>query len=49
MSEPSLAWTAVAKTDMLSFMADKVYMKFGNEDTVFNAWKTWADASGNSF
>ncbi len=45
----SLAWTAVAKTDMVSFMTDKVYMKFGNEDTVFNAWKTWADASGNSF
>ena len=45
----SLAWTAVAKADMLSFMADKVYMKFGNEDTVFNAWKTWADANGNAF
>lgn len=44
----SLAWTAVAKTDMTSFMTDKMYMKFGNEDTVFNAWATWAAASGNA-
>jgi hypothetical protein len=33
---------------MTTFMRDKIYYKFGNEDTKFNAWATWAAASGSA-
>ena len=48
MSEPALAWTAVAKASQYEFMLDKIWFKFGNQDTTWDAWKTWATASGST-
>ncbi len=48
MASPLTSWTAVAKTDMTSFMTDKIYMKFGNRDTEYDAWATAVAANGAS-
>ena len=48
MGEPSLAWTAPAKADMFEFMYEKVWYKFEDQSTVFDAWATWANTSGTS-
>lgn len=48
MSEPSLAWTAVNRADMFKFMTDKIWYKFDNKDSEFDAWATWANASGSA-
>ena len=50
MSEPTLAWTTkVAKTDLYTFMEDKIWYKFSDQSVLFNAWSTWANASGSTY
>ena len=42
----SLAWTAATKADMFEFLEEKVWYKFEDQTTVYDAW---ADAnSGNA-
>ena len=48
MAAPSLAWTATAKADQTVFMVDKLWFKFSDKDTEWNAWATWANSSGNA-
>lgn len=48
MSEPSLAWTATVKTAQYEFMMEKLWYSFSQQDTVFDAWKVWANASGST-
>ena len=48
MGEPSLAYTAVTKANQRVFMTDKIWYKFSDQTTKFDAWKTWANTSGST-
>merc|ERR1719507_392779 len=48
MVAPSLAWTAAAKADMFEFMYKKVWYKFEDKSTIFDAYVTFAAATGDS-
>ena len=48
MSEPALAWTATLLAKATTVMTYKLYMGFTNQDTLWNAWSTWATASGSA-
>jgi len=47
MAEPTLAWTITPLASQFTFLRDKIYFKFGENNTVFDAWKTWA-ATGSA-
>lgn len=46
--EPPLAWTITPLADQFTFLRDKIYFKFGENDTVYDAWKVWAAANGST-
>jgi hypothetical protein len=48
MAAPTLAYTAVAKASQWQMMTDKLWYKFGDQTTKFDAWAVWAAASGST-
>lgn len=48
MAEPSLAYTATIKTKQYEFMMEKLWFSFSQQDTLFDAWKVWANTSGST-
>lgn len=49
MGEPSLAWTFPAKTpEWKPFMTDKIWFKVVDQTAKYDAWTTWAAASGST-
>lgn len=48
MVEPSIAWTAPTTANMFEFMYEKVWYKFEDQTTLFDAWATYAASSGDA-